>query len=56
MTPGFPLKLAFAIVSFYVFVTLFFLDGKDREDAGSPTQIAESTPPPPAPEKSFPAK
>ena len=55
MKPGFPLKLAFAIVSFYAFVTILFLDGKDRDDTGGPTRIAEKAPSPPAPERPFPS-
>lgn len=55
MSPGFPLKLAFAIVSFYVFVTLLFLDGKDHDESGSPPRIAETAPRLPAPETPFPA-
>jgi len=54
MTPGFPLKLAFAIVSFYAFVTILFLDGKDRDDTGSPPRVAEKAPSLPAPERPFP--
>ena len=40
MKPGFPLKLAIAIVSIYAFVTILFLDGKNRDDAGSPPRRA----------------
>ena len=49
MTPGFPLKRALAAVSLYVFLTILFLNGKDRDDTGSPPRIAESTPAPPLP-------
>jgi hypothetical protein len=49
MRPGFPLKAAFAAVSFYAFVTILFLDGKSRDDAGNPPRIAERTTPLPAP-------
>ena len=49
MKPGFPLKLAFAIVSFYAFVTILFLDERNRDDAGSPPRIAEKAPHLPAP-------
>lgn len=49
MTPGFPLKLAFAAVSLYVFLTILFLDDKDRDDTGSPPRIAEKAPAPPLP-------
>ena len=55
MTPGFPLKLAFAAVSLYVFLTILFLDGKDRDDTGSPPRIADTAPRPTAPERPFPA-
>jgi hypothetical protein len=57
MTPGFPLKLAFAIVFIYAFVTILFLDGKNRDDAGSPPRIAEKSPAPrlPAPDRPSPA-
>ena len=41
MKTGSPLKLAFAIVSIYAFVTILFLEGKNRDDAGNPPQIAE---------------
>jgi hypothetical protein len=49
MTPGFPLKLALVAVSLYVFLTILFLDGKDRDETGNPPRIAESTPAPPLP-------
>lgn len=49
MTPGFPLKLAFAAVSLYVFLTILFLDDKDRDDTGSPPRIAEKAPAPQSP-------
>ena len=49
MTPGFPLKLALAAVSLYVFLTILFLNGKDREDTGNPPRIAEKAPAPPLP-------
>lgn len=49
MKPGSPLKLAFAIVSFYAFITILFLDGKNRDDASSPPRIAEKAPHLPAP-------
>lgn len=55
MKPGFPLKAAFAAVSFYAFVTILFLDGKNREDAGSPPRIAETAPRLPAPGPLFPS-
>lgn len=54
MTPGFPLKLAFAAVSFYAFITVLFLDGKNRDDTGSAPQIAETVPRLPVPERPFP--
>jgi hypothetical protein len=49
MKPGSPLKLAFAIVSFYAFITILFLDGKNRDDAASPPRIAEKAPAPQPP-------
>lgn len=55
MKPGFPLKLAFAIVFLYVFVTLLFLDGKTRDDAASPPRFAAKAPRLAAPERPFPA-
>lgn len=49
MKPGFPLKLALAAVSLYVFLTILFLDGKEREDTGSPQRFVEKAPAPPMP-------
>ena len=49
MKPGFPLKLAFAIVFIYAFVTILFLDGKNRDDAGNPPRIADKAPASPLP-------
>jgi hypothetical protein len=49
MKPGITLKMAFAIVSIYAFVTILFLDGKNRDDAGSLPRLAEKAPRLPAP-------
>ncbi len=49
MTPGFPLKLALVAVSLYVFLTIVFLDGKERDDTGSPPRVAEKAPAPVSP-------
>ena len=49
MKPGFPLKLALVAVSLYVFLTILFLDGKDRNEAPSPPRIAEKSTAPESP-------
>ena len=47
MKPGFPLRWAFAIVFFYAFVTVLFLDGEHREEAAAPPRLAAESPAPP---------
>jgi hypothetical protein len=48
MKPGFPLRWAFALVSFYAFITVLFLDGEPREDGAAPPCLAAEIPAPPA--------
>lgn len=48
MKPGFPLRWAFAIVFFYAFVTVLFLDGEQRDEAAPPPHLAAESPAPPA--------
>jgi hypothetical protein len=48
MKPGFRLRWAFALVSFYAFITVLFLDGEPREDGAAPPCLAAEIPAPPA--------
>jgi hypothetical protein len=48
MKPGFPLRWAFALVFFYAFITVLFLDGKPREETVTTSRLAAEIPAPPA--------
>ncbi len=56
MKPGFPLRWAFAIVFFYAFVTVLFLDDEHREEAAPLPHLAAESPEPPAPDALLPAR
>lgn len=48
MKPGFPLRWAFALVFFYAFITVLFLDREPREETAAPPRLAAEIPAPPA--------
>jgi hypothetical protein len=48
MKPGFPLRWAIALVFFYAFVTVLFLDGKPREETAAPPRLVAEIPAPQA--------
>lgn len=48
MKPGFSLRWALALVFFYAFITVLFLDGKPRENTAAAPSLAAEIPAPPA--------